>query len=445
MILHIWRYLLRTRLNSPRTQFLFGEFVLDSNAGLFQDERLVHIPPKELALLELLVKLQGQVASHADIERQLWPRQVVSYATLAHCVYGLRRSLGTESKKYIETVPKRGYRLAVPVRKIESPQGESAIAQSISRIPLALSHFLAGAREANDPRPAAQARSILLFSEAAKADPEFAAAHAAVADTSMYQLIRGFILPQEGRELGLQACTRALDINPRLVQGLAAMGWFKGVMMKQFDAAHSSLDTALSIDPDYARGHMYRSWVYRCQAQPEASIEAAKKAVDIDPHSLLNRHSYCWALFCGGATEDALQVERVQQRDYPSDDIAQGYVAVFAAYHLQADEALAACEIALELSTDVPAVSAAMAYVMARLGKVREARKLAKAAESAAVPRAPRPMIAPAYLELGEEQKALELLQEAHAEGCAWLQPAKLDPRLSRLASNPGFAALFSR
>lgn len=425
------------------TVFLFGPFTLDPEAGLFHHERLIRLPPKELALLQLLVQLQGRVASHAKIERQLWPQQVVSYAALAHCVYSLRRSLGPEGKRYVETVPKRGYRLSVTVQKFSPPQNDTAISQSISTIPLALSHYAAGVREANDPRFACQNRAILLFEEAARVDPGFAAAHAAVADVRMYQSIRGFLSPGDGLELGMQACRRALGINSRLVQGLAALGWFKGVIEKRFDAAHASLDLALSIDPDYSRGHMYRSWLHRCQGQAAASIEAAQRSADTDPHALLNRHSYCWSLFLGGRVEDALQLERDLRKDYPRDDIAQGYVALFAAYLGHADEAQVACSAALKLSPDTPAVCAAMAYVLARVGKVTAARNLAEAALAFDLPRAPRPILAPVYVELGEDERALALLREARNEGCPWLAPTRLDPRFKKLESDQRFMGLF--
>ncbi|MCB0635174.1 MAG: winged helix-turn-helix domain-containing protein [Pseudomonadales bacterium] len=426
-----------------KSVFLFGPFALDPEAGLYRDERLVRLPPKELALLKLLVQLKGQVASHMDIEQQLWPDRVVSYAALARCVYSLRRLLGPEGKKLIETVPKRGYRLAVAVRKFEPPRGETALSQSISGIPLAYSHYFAGAREANDPRPAGQARAIMLFEEAAKVDPAFAAAHAAVADTRMYQVIRGFLHPRDGLELGLRACRQALDINPRLVQGLAARGWFEGVMMQRYDAAHACLDKALTIDRGYSRAYAYRSWVFRCQGKSQHSVTAIRKAVEMDPHALLNRHSLCTALFCAGGVEEALGIERELRRQYPQDDIAQGFFALFAAYLGHTREALVGCSAALQLSADLPVVCAAMAYVLARAGKLTEARDLAASAYAATLPRAPRPMLAAVYVELGEEQHALALLQEAREERCPYFAPARIDPRFAKLKRDRKFAALF--
>lgn len=423
--------------------YIFGPFVLDPKIGLFRDERLLSLPPKELALLELLVSLQGKVARHSDIEQCLWPRQVVSYSSLARCVYSLRRLLGGGPRQFIETVPKRGYRMAVSVWKFEPPPAQTAISQSISTIPLACSHYFAGVREANDPRPAAQDRAILLFQEAARVDPQFAAAYGAVADTRMYQLIRGSLHPAEGLKLGLQACSQALESNPSLVQALAAMGWFQGVMGGLFEQAHNYLGKALAIDPDYSRAYMYRSWVRRCQGQASASAAAAQRAIKTDPHALLNRHSHCWALFCDGRAREALVLERKLCGSYPRDDIAQGFVAIMAAYLDQTEEALLHYEATMQLSAGLPATCAAMAYVLARAGKTAQARQLAIRADTLTLPRAPRPMLAAAYCELGDLDRALDLLQRARKEGCPWFRPSQIDPRLNALASNPRFVALF--
>ena len=268
--------------------FIFGSYVLDSTTGLFRAENRVPIPPKELALLTLLARKKGQLVTHGEIEKQVWPRQFVSYASLTRCVYSLRRLLNSDGTNYIDTVHKQGYRLAVAVKEVESPRSEKAILRSISMIPLAYSHYIAGVRESNDPRPAAQVRAVRLFEKAAQTDPSFAAALASVADTRIYQTIRGQLLPAEGLKLGLEACQRALEVSPVLVQTQAALAWFKGVMLSEFDEAHALLDAAHAIDPDYARGYIYRSWIFRCQGLAVENAMAAQQGVEKDPHSVLN-------------------------------------------------------------------------------------------------------------------------------------------------------------
>lgn len=423
--------------------FIFGSYMLDSKTGLFRDDRLVPVPPKELALLTLLVQMQGQVVSHQKIEENVWPRQLVSYQSLARCVYSLRKLLDYDGQSYVETVHKRGYRLTVAVKKFESSRTQSALAQSISTIPLAYSHYAAGVREANDPRPGAQARAVLLFEEAARVDPGFAAAHAALADTRMYQILRGDLHPDQGLILGLEAAKRALEANPMLVQAMSVLAWFNGVMLAEFDEAHALVDAAQAIDPGYSRIYAHRSWIFRAQGLPQESVLSAKRAVDADPHALLNRHCYSWALFCSGRATEALALERDLRRTYPLDDVAHGYVGVIAAYLGKHQEALAASEDAMQLSPGRPAVCAAAAYTFARAGETERALQLAEYATEAILPRAPRPMLADVYAELGDVERALDLLREARDEGCAWFAPARLDPRLAALQSNNNFLALF--
>ncbi len=71
-----------------------------------------HLEPKVMELLLLLAAQPGRVWSRDDIMQQLWPGLVVGEDTLARAVFKLRKSLGDDAKapRYIETLPKRGYR-----------------------------------------------------------------------------------------------------------------------------------------------------------------------------------------------------------------------------------------------------------------------------------------------------------------------------------------------
>lgn len=158
-----------------------------------------------------------------------------------------------------------------------------------------------------------------------------------------------------------------------------------------------------------------------------------------DPHALLNRHSYCWALFCSGSAAEALALEQELRLEQPMDEIAHGYAAIFAAYLGQHEEALKAIELSRQVSVNSPAVIAAAAYVYAKAGLDEHALQLADLSAAFSKPRAPRPMLAPAYLALGDTKRALELLREGRNEGCAWFAPARLDPRLADLEMDDRF------
>ena len=70
-----------------------------------------------MEVLALLASRAGQVVSKEEINAAVWSGDAVEDTALAHCVSEIRRAFGDDPRKprYIETLPKRGYRLIAPV------------------------------------------------------------------------------------------------------------------------------------------------------------------------------------------------------------------------------------------------------------------------------------------------------------------------------------------
>ena len=100
----------------------FGAFRLDPDGSLFRRSVRVHLTPKELALLRLLVAAAGAVVTKDQILAALWPDVNVSDDSLTRCVYALRRSLSEDrgETRCVETVARRGYRLALKTRAVRA-------------------------------------------------------------------------------------------------------------------------------------------------------------------------------------------------------------------------------------------------------------------------------------------------------------------------------------
>ena len=67
--------------------------------------------------------------------QKLWPNSFVEDANLSKYIFTLRQALGDGEvgQKYIETVPKRGYRFVAPVQKLAAESVEQAPAEIPSR------------------------------------------------------------------------------------------------------------------------------------------------------------------------------------------------------------------------------------------------------------------------------------------------------------------------
>jgi len=97
----------------------FGRFTVDVGARqLLRDTEPVHVSPKAFDLLVLLARNQHRVIAKSELMETLWPNTYVEEGNLTQHIYTLRKALGDRpnGQPYIETVPRRGYRLAAEVR-----------------------------------------------------------------------------------------------------------------------------------------------------------------------------------------------------------------------------------------------------------------------------------------------------------------------------------------
>ena len=90
----------------------FQGFVLDTAMRqLFRGGTRVHLEPKALELLELLVARRPEAVSKTEIQRRLWPRTFVSESSLTGLVAQVRKALGDDRRqeRFLRTVHGFGY------------------------------------------------------------------------------------------------------------------------------------------------------------------------------------------------------------------------------------------------------------------------------------------------------------------------------------------------
>jgi DNA-binding winged helix-turn-helix (wHTH) protein/TolB-like protein/Flp pilus assembly protein TadD len=101
-------------------KYRFGPFLLDPSEGkLLRDGQVITLTPKAFEALVLLVQRQGRLIVKEELISLLWPDTFVEEANLAHHIWRLRKALDDtkDDARYIETVPKRGYRFVARVEQ----------------------------------------------------------------------------------------------------------------------------------------------------------------------------------------------------------------------------------------------------------------------------------------------------------------------------------------
>lgn len=99
----------------------FGNFRIDATQRFLLDgNKEISLPPKVFETLFVLVENAGRVVEKDVLMKAVWAESFVEEGSLARNISILRKALGetADDQKYIQTIPKRGYRFVAPVKTV---------------------------------------------------------------------------------------------------------------------------------------------------------------------------------------------------------------------------------------------------------------------------------------------------------------------------------------
>jgi DNA-binding winged helix-turn-helix (wHTH) protein/TolB-like protein/Tfp pilus assembly protein PilF len=115
--------------------FAFGPYRLEVGLSrLLRDGQPVALTPKAFDVLLTLIERRDRAVDKAELMKLVWPDSFVEEANLSQTIFVLRKTLGEkpDGPRFIETVPRRGYRFAAEVRE-EAGAEARALAPAGSR------------------------------------------------------------------------------------------------------------------------------------------------------------------------------------------------------------------------------------------------------------------------------------------------------------------------
>jgi adenylate cyclase len=111
----------------------FGPFELDQAAGeLRKDGARVRLQEQPLQVLQVLLETPGKLITREELQRRIWPSD--TFVDFDHginnAIKRLREALGdtAETPRYVETLPRRGYRFIGSINSVAEPEGIRSIA-----------------------------------------------------------------------------------------------------------------------------------------------------------------------------------------------------------------------------------------------------------------------------------------------------------------------------
>jgi tetratricopeptide (TPR) repeat protein len=278
------------------------------------------------------------------------------------------------------------------------------------------------------------------FERAIAIDSTFASAYASLAESYFWQALAGY--PELfGRS---RVATRiAVDLDRGLPEAhlAAALG-----RMTDWDweGAEASFKQAIALSPSSASAHQWYAQYLRVTPRLDEALREARLAVHLDPFSLVARTMVGWVYFSQRRQPEALQVYRDVLRLEPEYGIAIYNEGLSYWVQGRADKVIESARRANQVRLPVGELHAEylLSVGQALSGQTHAARATLEHLEARFGPGVPNSYKAAFHVVLGEDDKALKMLEQSFAIREPTLPIIMAEPQIDRIRDHPRFRAL---
>jgi tetratricopeptide (TPR) repeat protein len=294
-----------------------------------------------------------------------------------------------------------------------------------------------------DKRGTGIKKGLEYFQRALQIDPDYALAHAGVADC--YTLLGHFgeLPPRDAFPKAKAAALRALELDDGLAEAHSSLGFVSFYFDWDAQAAEQEYQRALDLNPSYAPAHYFYAPLLLIQRRAEAAIAQSRLALDVDPLSVFVHAHLGWMLVGAGRYELARDQLRTSLKLDPDFALAHWVLGWAYGYESRFDEAIPCFDRAVKLSGHLPWFLASLGWAYGASGRAPEARDVLSELSSRRRVEYVRSLcFALVHMGLNERNEALEWLDEAFEERDTWVPALRIDPVFDGLRARSKFTAL---
>jgi DNA-binding winged helix-turn-helix (wHTH) protein/tetratricopeptide (TPR) repeat protein len=473
------------------TEIHFDGWTLRPSSGeLLHDGNVQRLPQQPLRVLVELLEHPGEVVTRQRLVALLWPKGVVDFDnSLNAVVRKIRVALedDSETPRYIQTLPRIGYRFigtvalaAHPAPEVRAPNSTSERIWLRWSIPVVAGVVLLAASIAwwqADPasppsdepttlRTDAVRRStsqrayelylngkfhrsrrdvngnplaIENFRVALREDPYFAEAWAAMSETYVGMGTQQQMPLTAAMEQARSTALRAIELNPKLAAGHTALGLVILYYDSDYPAAEKEFLKARAADERYARLWHGFAVLRGFQGRTDEAFDYVGRARELEPMTLLYGANYANLLYYTRRYEEAIEYVRSLLASQPRFDQVRGVLIRSLVETGDIKGALA--QLSLRYS-EVPILSDdGLAYARGnrREDAVRQLERLRRHGRDGYAVYYEMAII---YAALGQTDEACAALRRArddHSPTLGWL---RLDPRMDPLRAHSCYSEL---
>jgi len=288
-------------------------------------------------------------------------------------------------------------------------------------------------------------RAIAYFDEAIRKDPNYALAHAGMADC--YTLMgRHLYLPaKEAFSKARDYANRALELNDNLAEAHTSLAAVLLIYNWDWDAAEDQFRRAIQLNPNYATAHYWHSVLLQTTGRLQESVTAAEKAQVLDPLSPVIGMGVVQAYFLSGQYDKAVdECHKYLEMD-PNFVVAHDYLIHLLVQNGMFEEAAEEAKRLVDISERKAEAIAHLAYVHAASGKTEEAKRLFDASMADPKLGYSNPTIfITVYSILGDQDNAFRWAEKALESGRIAFPSLRFSPDLKRFRNDSRYNRLLA-
>jgi DNA-binding winged helix-turn-helix (wHTH) protein/TolB-like protein/tetratricopeptide (TPR) repeat protein len=286
------------------------------------------------------------------------------------------------------------------------------------------------------------------FQRAIALDPNYALAHAGLADC--YALLGVYMArpPRASFPKAKAAVEKSLVFDPELAEAYASRGAIKFFYEWDWEGAEYDFKSATRLNASYPHAYQWNGLRLAALGKFDDAINDMTRAQELEPNSLIISTNIGWIYYF--ARRYGLAIEQLKKTTRLDPNFPRAHLRLGMAYEVNGmhQEAIAEYEKTLDLGGRDPYVMGLLGYALAKLGSrdkatglLRELQELKLQQQVYVSPYS----IAMINAGLGNNDAAFAALNEALSDRSGMMIYLKVDPMLDSLRSDSRFASYVER
>lgn len=289
-------------------------------------------------------------------------------------------------------------------------------------------------------------KAIDFFERAIALDPQYAAAHAGIADVYNSMGYWNLLLPREAFPLAKAASKRALEIDDRHSDAHSTLGWIYTIYDWDWTAAENQFRWAIELNPNSARSRNWYAVHLSFRGRFDEAIKEVDHALELDPLSLLINANAGAIRYCARRYDEAEVMYYRTLELEPNFGVARFFYGCLCIQKGKYEEAISELKKAADLAGNLPWVLGCLGMAYAYSGQRDKAEELLEKLETRSKEEYVSPVgAALIHLGLGEIDKFREWTEEALDYRDVTLPHLKVFPEFDSVRSEPWFQEILKR